>query len=108
MRQGAADFVVAARTSAGNIASSSGAYTLADRGTWLAFKNKGDLAILVEGDARLFNQYGVMVVNPAKHPQTKLAEAQKFVDWVTSPVGQNVIASYKIAGKQLFFPNADK
>jgi tungstate transport system substrate-binding protein len=91
-----------------NIASSSGAYVLADRGTWLAFKNRGSLEILVEGDERLFNQYGVMVVNPAKYPQTKVAEAQKFVDWVTSPAGQGVIASYKIAGKQLFFPNADK
>ncbi len=91
-----------------NIASSTGAYVLADRGTWLAFKNRGDLAVLVEGDTRLFNQYGVMVVNPAKHPQTKVAEAQKFVDWVVSPSGQAVIASYKIGGEQLFFPNATK
>ena len=89
-----------------NIAASSGAYVLTDRGTWLAFKNRADLTILVEGDTRLFNQYGVMVVNPAKHPQTKLAEAQKFVDWVTSPAGQGVIAGYKIGGEQLFFPNA--
>jgi tungstate transport system substrate-binding protein len=89
-----------------NIASSSGAYVLADRGTWLNFKNRGDLAILVEGDKRLFNQYGVMVVNPAKHPQVKLADAQKFVDWVVSPAGQNAIAAYKIGGEQLFFPNA--
>ncbi len=90
-----------------NMAASTGAYVLADRGTWLSFKNRGDLAVLVEGDKRLFNQYGVMVVNPAKHPQTKVAEAQKFVDWVISPAGQGVIASYKIGGQQLFFPNAD-
>ncbi|HBH37984.1 MAG TPA: tungsten ABC transporter substrate-binding protein [Curvibacter sp.] len=89
-----------------NIAASSGAYVLADRGTWLNFKNRADLAILVEGDKRLFNQYGVMVVNPAKHPQVKLAEAQKFVDWIVSPAGQNAIAAYKIGGEQLFFPNA--
>jgi len=89
-----------------NIASSSGAYVLADRGTWLNFKNRADLAVLVEGDKRLFNQYGVMVVNPAKHPQVKLAAAQKFVDWVVSPAGQNAIAGYKIGGEQLFFPNA--
>ena len=91
-----------------NIASSTGGYVLADRGTWLSFKNRADLVVLVEGDTRLFNQYGVMVVNPAKHPQTKVAEAQKFVDWVTSPAGQNVIAGYKIGGEQLFFPNASK
>lgn len=91
-----------------NIAASSGAYVLADRGTWLNFKNRADLAVLVEGDKRLFNQYGVMVVNPVKHPQVKLAEAQKFVDWVVSPTGQNAIAAYKIGGEQLFFPNAGK
>lgn len=91
-----------------NIAASSGGYVLADRGTWLSFKNRGDLAVLVEGDTKLFNQYGVMVVNPARHPQTKVVEAQKFVDWVISPVGQNVIAGYKIGGEQLFFPNATK
>jgi tungstate transport system substrate-binding protein len=91
-----------------NIASSEGAYVLADRGTWLNFKNRGDLVILVEGDKRLFNQYGVMVVNPAKHPHVKVAEAQKFVDWVVSPQGQAVIAGYKIGGEQLFFPNAGK
>jgi tungstate transport system substrate-binding protein len=89
-----------------NIGSSSNAYVLADRGTWLSFKNRGELVVLVEGDTRLFNQYGVMVVNPARHPQVKLAEAQKFVDWVISPAGQAVIASYKIGGEQLFFPNA--
>ncbi len=91
-----------------NIAASSGGYVLTDRGTWLSFKNRADLTILVEGDTRLFNQYGVMVVNPAKHPQTKVAEAQNFVDWVTSPAGQGVIAGYKIGGEQLFFPNAVK
>ena len=89
-----------------NIASSSNAYTLTDRGTWLAFKNRGELAVLVEGDRKLFNQYGVMRVSPAKHPHVKAADAQKFVDWVTSPSGQASIASYKIAGEQLFFANA--
>ena len=91
-----------------NIAASSGAYVLTDRGTWLSFKNRADLTVLVEGDTRLFNQYGVLVVNPAKHPQVKVVEAQKFVDWVTSPAGQAVVASYKIGGEQLFFPNAVK
>jgi len=91
-----------------NMASSTGAYVLADRGTWLNFKNRGDLVVLVEGDKRLFNQYGVMLVNPAKHPQTKAVEGQKFVDWVTSSAGQGVIAGYKIGGEQLFFPNAAK
>ena len=90
-----------------NIASSSNAYTLSDRGTWLSFRNRGDLAILVEGDKRLFNQYGVMVVNPKKFPHVKAAQAQKFVDWVTSPAGQGAIASYRIDGEQLFFPNAN-
>lgn len=91
-----------------NMAASTGAYVLADRGTWLNFKNRADLAVLVEGDKRLFNQYGVMVVNPARHPQTKAAEAQKFVDWIISPAGQAVIAGYKINGEPLFFPNATK
>jgi tungstate transport system substrate-binding protein len=91
-----------------NIASSSNAYVLTDRGTWLNFKNRGDLAVLVEGDTRLFNQYGVMTVNPTKHPHVKNAEAQRFVDWVISPAGQISIASYKIGGEQLFFPNASK
>ena len=91
-----------------NMASSSGAYVLADRGTWLSFKNRGDLTVLVEGDTRLFNQYGVMLVNPAKHPHVKAADGQKFVDWVVSGPGQAVIASYKIGGEQLFFPNAGK
>ena len=89
-----------------NIAASSGSYLLADRATWLNFKNRADLAILVEGDKRLFNQYGVMVVNPVKHAHVKLADAQKFVDWMTSAAGQAVIAEYKIGGEQLFFPNA--
>ena len=92
--------------SALNIAASQGAYVLADRGTWLNFKNRADLTVLVEGDQRLFNQYGVMVVNPAKHPHVKQVEAQKFVDWVTSPAGQASVADYKIGGEQLFFPNA--
>ena len=91
-----------------NIASSSDAYVLTDRGTWLAFKNPGKLAILVEGDSRLFNQYGVIVVNPARHPHVKLAEAQAFADWVTGPEGQASIATYRIEGKQLFFPNAER
>ena len=89
-----------------NMAASTGSYLLADRGTWLAFKNRADLAVLVEGDKRLFNQYGVLVVNPARHPQTRAADAQKFADWVISPAGQGVIATYKISGQQLFFPNA--
>ena len=89
-----------------NIASSGNAYTITDRGTWLSFKNRGDLTILVEGDKRLFNQYGVMLVSPTKFPHVKVAEAQKFIDWVTSPEGQATIASYKINGQQLFFPNA--
>ena len=91
-----------------NMAASTGGYVLADRGTWLSFKNRADLVVLVEGDTRLFNQYGVMVVNPVKHPQTKVFEAQKFVDWITSPAGQTVIAGYKISGAQLFFPNAGR
>jgi tungstate transport system substrate-binding protein len=89
-----------------NIAASTNAYVLADRGTWLNFKNRADLAVLVEGDTRLFNQYGVMAVNPAKHPHVKQAEAQKFVDWVVSSAGQATIASYKIGGEHVFFPNA--
>ena len=89
-----------------NMAASLGAYVLADRATWLAFKNRADLAVLVEGDQRLFNQYGVLVVNPARHPHVKVAGAQKFADWVVSPAGQSVIAGYKINGQQLFFPNA--
>ena len=91
-----------------NIGSSAGGYVLADRGTWLNFKNRGDLVVLVEGDKRLFNQYGVMLVSAAKHPQVKTADGQKFVDWVTGPAGQAAIAGYKIGGEQLFFPNAMK
>ncbi|HSH88644.1 MAG TPA: substrate-binding domain-containing protein [Ramlibacter sp.] len=91
-----------------NIGASANGYVLADRGTWLNFHNRGDLAVLVAGDRRLFNQYGVMAVNPAKHPHVKAVEAQKFIDWVTSPPGQGVIASYRIGGEQVFFPNAAK
>ena len=90
-----------------NTASASNAYTLADRGTWLSFKNRGDLAIVVEGDKALFNQYGVMLVNPAKHPHVKKELGQAFIDWLISPDGQNAIAGYKIGGEQLFFPNAN-
>jgi tungstate transport system substrate-binding protein len=91
-----------------NMASSSNAYVLTDRGTWLSFKNRGDLTVLVEGDKRLFNQYGVMLVNAAKHAHVKTADGQKFVDWVISPAGQSAIASYKVSGEQLFFPNAPR
>ena len=91
-----------------NMASATASYVLADRGTWLSFKNRAGLAILVEGDKRLFNPYGVMVVNPAKHPHVKVAAAQKFVDWVVSPAGQATIAAYKINGQQLFFANAGR
>lgn len=89
-----------------NIAASTGAYALTDRGTWLNFRNRADLVILVEGDRQMFNQYGVLPVNPAKHPHVNAAGAAKFVDWVTSTAGQSAIASYKIGGEQLFFPNA--
>ncbi len=88
-----------------NIAASSDAYVLADRGTWLSFKNRANLLVLVEGDTRLFNPYGVIVVNPAKHPHTKAALAQAFADWVISAPGQATIAAYKIGGAPLFFPN---
>jgi tungstate transport system substrate-binding protein len=88
-----------------NTAAGMGAYALADRGTWLSFKNKGDLEIVVEGDKRLFNQYGVMLVNPEKHPHVKAADGQAFVDWLISPEGQQAIADFKIDGQQLFFPN---
>jgi tungstate transport system substrate-binding protein len=91
-----------------NIAASSDAYVLADRGTWLSFKNPAGLAVLVEGDTRLFNQYGVMVVNPTRYPHVKAAEAQRFVEWLISAPGQATIAGYKIGGQQLFFPNAPK
>lgn len=89
-----------------NTASAMGAYAIADRGTWLAFRNRGGLAILVEGDRRLFNQYGVMLVNPAKHPHVKREAGQRFVDWLVSQPGQQAIAAYRIGGEQLFFPNA--
>ena len=89
-----------------NTASASNAYVLTDRGTWLSFKNRGDLAIVVEGDGKLFNQYGVILVNPAKHPHVKKELGQAFIDWLVSPDGQKAIADYKINGEQLFFPNA--
>ncbi len=91
-----------------NTAAAMNAYILADRGTWLAFKNRQNLKIIVEGDSKLFNQYGVILVNPKKHPHVKVAAGQKFIDWLVSPEGQGVIASYKIGGEQLFFPNARK
>jgi tungstate transport system substrate-binding protein len=89
-----------------NMASASNAYLLSDRGTWLSFKNRGDLTILSEGDKRLFNQYGVMLVNPVKHPNVKVKDGQAFVDWLISPDGQQTIAGYKVGGHQLFFPDA--
>jgi tungstate transport system substrate-binding protein len=89
-----------------NAASAMNAYVLSDRGTWLAFRNRGELAVVVEGDRRLFNQYGVMLVNPARHPHVKAAEGQAFIDWLLSRDGQKAIADYKIDGQQLFFPNA--
>ena len=91
-----------------NTASSIDAYVLSDRGTWLAFKNRGDLTILVEGDKRLFNQYGVMLVNPAKHPTVKKDLGQTFIDWLIAPEGQKAIADYRINGEQLFYPNAEQ
>ncbi|MBI3705586.1 MAG: substrate-binding domain-containing protein [Rhizobiales bacterium] len=90
-----------------NTAGAGNAYVLSDRGTWISFKNKGDLVIAVEGDKRLFNQYGVMLVNPAKHPTVKKELGQAFVDWLVSGEGQKAIADYKINGEQLFYPNAD-
>jgi tungstate transport system substrate-binding protein len=90
-----------------NMAASENAYLLADRGTWLSFKNRGDLTILVEGDKRLFNQYGVMLVNPGKHPNVKVKEGQAFIDWLISSEGQKAIADYKVGGEQLFFPDAN-
>ncbi len=89
-----------------NTAGGMAAYVLSDRGTWISFKNRGDLTIAVEGDRRLFNQYGVMAVNPAKHPHVKVDDGQAFVTWLISPEGQKAIAEYKIDGQQLFFPNA--
>jgi len=90
-----------------NTAAGMNAYILADRGTWLSFKNRGELAIVVEGDRRLFNQYGIMLVNPQKYPSVKKDLGQAFIDWVLAPEGQNAIASYRIGGEQLFFPNAE-
>jgi tungstate transport system substrate-binding protein len=91
-----------------NTAGAMNAYVVSDRGTWLSFKNPGDLLIAVEGDKRLFNQYGVILVNPEKHPAVKKELGQSFIDWLTSPEGQGAIAAYKVNGKQLFFPNAEK
>lgn len=91
-----------------NMASSSNAYLLADRGTWLSFKNRGELAVLTEGDRRLFNQYGVMLVNPARHAGVKAKDGQAFIDWLVSAEGQKTIADYKVGGEQLFFPNASE
>src|SRR5262245_19394230 len=90
-----------------NTASASNAYVLSDRGTWIAFKNRGELDIVIQGDIRLFNQYGVMLVNPAKHPHVKKELGQAFIDWLVSAAGQKAIADYKIEGQQLFFPNAN-
>jgi tungstate transport system substrate-binding protein len=89
-----------------NTAAGMDAYALADRGTWLSFRNRGDLVVLVEGDRKLFNQYGVMLVNPAKHPHVKKEMGQRFIDWLVSPAGQETLAGYRIDGQQLFFPNA--
>jgi tungstate transport system substrate-binding protein len=91
-----------------NSASALGAYVLSDRGTWIAFKNRGALGIAVEGDRRLFNQYGVILVNPARHPHVKAALGQAFIDWLVSAEGQQAIAAYRVEGQQLFFPNADR
>ena len=91
-----------------NSAAAMNAYILADRGTWLSFKNRQNLGIVVEGDKRLFNQYGVILVNPAKHSHVKVEAGQKFIDWVVSPAGQRAIAAYKIGDDQLFFPNAEQ
>jgi tungstate transport system substrate-binding protein len=89
-----------------NMASATNAYLLTDRGTWLAFKNRGELAVLTEGDRRLFNQYGVMLVNPAKHANVKVKDGQAFIDWLISPQGQRTITEYRVGGEQLFFTNA--
>ena len=89
-----------------NIAASTGAYVLADRATWLSFRNRGDLAVLVQGDISLLNQYGVLLVSPVKHPHVRAADGQKFIDWVLSSSGQRAIAAYRTGGEQLFFPNA--
>jgi tungstate transport system substrate-binding protein len=91
-----------------NTASAMSAYTLADRGTWISFKNKGTLTALVEGDPRLFNQYGVILVNPAKHPHVKARDGQRFIDWLVSDAGQQAIAAFRVEGRPLFFPNAKR
>lgn len=91
-----------------NTASAMDAYVLSDRATWLAFKNRGELEIVVEGDKRLFNQYGVILVNPARHPSVKAEPGQRFIDWLISPEGQQAIGEYNIDGQQLFFPNAEQ
>jgi tungstate transport system substrate-binding protein len=88
------------------MASASDAYILTDRATWVNFRNKGNLAVLVEGDARLFNQYSLILVNPARHPSVKVAPAQRFIDFLLSPAGQAAIANYRVEGQQLFYPNA--
>jgi tungstate transport system substrate-binding protein len=90
-----------------NLAAATGAYVMSDRGTWISFKNKGDLVIAVQGDKQLFNQYGVMLVNPAKHPHVKKELGQQFIDWLISPEGQKTIADYKIDGEQVFWPQSD-
>ena len=90
-----------------NMASAANAYVLSDRGTWLSFRNRSALAVVVEGDKRLFNQYGVMLVNPEKHSTVKKELGQQFIDWVISPAGQKAIADFKINGEQLFYPNAN-
>jgi len=89
-----------------NTASAMNAYILADRGTWISFRNRGDSVILIEGDKRLFNQYGVMLVNPARHPHVKAELGNRFINWLVSPEGQKTVATYTIEGQQLFFPNA--
>ena len=89
-----------------NTASAMNAYILADRGTWISFRNRGDSVILIEGDKRLFNQYGVMLVNPARHPHVKAELGNRFINWLVSPEGQKTVAAYTIEGQQLFFPNA--
>ncbi len=89
-----------------NTAAGMNAYILADRGTWLSFKNRAELAVLVQGDARLLNQYGIILVNPERHPSVKKQMGQAFIEWIVSPEGQQAIAAYKIGGEQLFFPNA--
>ncbi len=90
-----------------NTSSELPAYTLTDRGTWISFENKGPLEVLVEGDAALFNQYGVILVNPEKHPHVKAEDGQTFIDWLISAEGQEAIAGYQLNGQQLFYPNAD-